>query len=203
MPDEIPFEAMYAQAGTDFAALPWAALSPNPLLSEWLDGLAPLVPQTARGLVVGCGLGDDAEELSRRGLAVTAYDVSPTAIQRCRERFPESTVDYRVADVFHPPEDWMQAFDVVIEIRTLQSLPPGTRERAAAAIARTLAPRGSLLVICFARIGDHPPEARPWPVSRAELEAFVDAGLVQASFEQRVVGDAGRPTFIVRYSRLQ
>ena len=136
MPAEQSFESMYAKAGTDFAALPWAGLAPHPLLTGWLDELSRFTSRPpARGLVVGCGLGDDAEELSRRGLAVTAFDVSQTAIQRCRQRFPESAVDYLVADVFEPAVEWSEAFDVIVEIRTLQSLPPGTREAAAHAIA--------------------------------------------------------------------
>jgi SAM-dependent methyltransferase len=202
MPAEQSFESMYAKAGTDFAALPWAALAPNSLLTGWLDELSAFTPvPTGRALVVGCGLGDDAEELSRRGLAVTAFDVSQTAIQRCRQRFPESAVDYLVADVFEPAAEWSGAFDVIVEIRTLQSLPPGTREAASHAIAGLLAPGGRLLVICLARHGDHPVDARPWPVSRGELSAFTRAGLTQVSLDELAVGDGGRPTFVVQYTR--
>ncbi len=114
---EVPFETMYAEAGSDFLALPWAHLGPNPFLTEWLDKTP--VPSGARALVVGCGLGDDAEELAPRGLRVTAFDISPTAIERCRERFPDTAVSYRVADVFDPPAEWNKAFEVIVEIRTL------------------------------------------------------------------------------------
>src|ERR1700724_1465540 len=75
------FEEIYVQAGQDFTAVPWAALAPHP------------------ALVVGCGLGDDAEEAARRGYQVTAFDLSPTAIGHCRDRFPGSAVDYQVADL--------------------------------------------------------------------------------------------------------
>jgi hypothetical protein len=67
---------------------------PNPSLVVWLGAHA----VSGRSLKVGAGLGDDAEELARRGLAVTAFDVAPTAIERARRRFPESGVDYVVAD---------------------------------------------------------------------------------------------------------
>lgn len=69
---------MYSAAGEDLAALPWASLKPFPLLVEWLDG--PGAEVGGEALVVGTGLGDDAEELARRGFAVTAFDLSPTAI---------------------------------------------------------------------------------------------------------------------------
>lgn len=198
MPAEPSFESMYVQAGTDFAAIPWAELAPNPRLLRWLERDPPRAGK--RGLVIGCGLGDDAQELARRGLEVTAFDVSPTAIRRCHERFPDSDVDYRVADVFDPPPDWARAFDVVVEIRTLQSLEPGTREAAARSIAGLVAPDGRLLVVCFAPEAGQPVSTRPWPVSRAELAAFTHAGLGELSFAQETVGDARRPTFVVTYT---
>ena len=77
-------------------------------------------------LVIGCGLGDDAEELARRGYAVTAFDISPTAIARCRERFPQSPVHYRVADVPRLPGEWQGRFGLAVEINTIQSLPGPT-----------------------------------------------------------------------------
>jgi hypothetical protein len=76
---------MYAGAEAE-GDIPWADLAPNPSLVEWLDTHA----VSGRALKVGAGLGDDAEELARRGLAVTAFDVAPTAVESARRRFPES-----------------------------------------------------------------------------------------------------------------
>jgi SAM-dependent methyltransferase len=199
-PDAEPrsFESIYAEAGTDFGAIPWADLAPNPTLTRWLQQAPP--GAGARGLIVGCGLGDDAEELARRGVATTGFDVSATAIARCHERFPDSPVAYVVADVFALPTEWQGRFDIVIEIRTLQSLPPGTREDAARSIAATLGPYGKLLVSCFARGDGEPVGTRPWPVSLAELRAFEYAGLEQIRFEETPHGDHGR-TFTITYLR--
>ena len=59
------FEPFYAEAGNDPAAIPWADMTVNPGLVAWLDSAgARNLGRTA--LVVGCGLGDDAEELARR-----------------------------------------------------------------------------------------------------------------------------------------
>ena len=122
-------------------------------------------PPTAgpRALIVGCGLGDDAEEAARRGYQVTAFDLSPTAIRDCRERFPGSAVDYQVADLFQLPVSWRLAFGLVAEIRTLQSLPLAQRADAARAIAATVRPGGWLFVHCLGRDdderGDRPPVA--------------------------------------------
>jgi SAM-dependent methyltransferase len=172
---ERSFEEMYAAAGEDLAALPWASLKPFPLLVEWLDG--PGAGVGGEALVVGTGLGDDAEELARRGFAVTAFDLSPTAIERARERFPASGVDYRVADLLELPAEWRERFDLVVEIRTLQSLPIGDRAQAATAIAGTVAPGGLLWLFALGRESHQPGETRPWPVTTEELAVLEAAGL--------------------------
>jgi SAM-dependent methyltransferase len=166
---------MYAAVGDDLAALPWASLKPFPPLVEWLDdkgaGLG------GKALVVGTGLGDDAEELARRGFVVTAFDLSPTAIARAHERFPESTVDYRAADLLDLPAEWHEGFDLVVEVRTLQSLPIADRAAAATAIAGTVAPGGLLWLFALGRDSHQPGETRPWPVTTEELSVLEAAGL--------------------------
>jgi SAM-dependent methyltransferase len=128
-------------------------------------------------LVVGCGVGDDAEELARRGAQVTAFDFAPTAIALCQKRFPSSSVDYRVADVFDLPSAWRQAFDLVVEIHTVQSVPPEQQAAAMRAIAGTVAPGGRLFVRCSVRDDDEPLDGRPWFLRLRDLDAYVDAGL--------------------------
>ena len=104
MAGEPTFQEIYARAGNDLGAVPWASLAPMPALVGWLDGQSR--PAGARALIVACGLGDDAEEASRRGYQVTAFDLVPAAIAHCHERFPDSAVDYQVADVFALPISW-------------------------------------------------------------------------------------------------
>jgi SAM-dependent methyltransferase len=176
----LSFEEMYAAAGDDLAAVPWANLRPFPLLVEWLDDQGDGAGATA--LVIGCGYGDDAEELARRGFAVSAFDFSPTAIGRARERFPDSPVDYRVADLFDLPVEWSGSFDLVVEIRTLQSLPIEVRRRGAAAIAATVTPGGRLWLFALGREAHEAGETRPWPVVPDELAELERAGL---SWESR------------------
>jgi hypothetical protein len=179
---ERSFEEMYAAAGDDLAALPWASLKPFPLLVDWLDGKGAGTGGAA--LVVGTGLGDDAEELARRGFEVTAFDLSPTAIERARERFPDSAVDYRVADLLDLPAEWSGRFDLVVEIRTLQSLPIAVRAPAATAIAGTVAPGGLLWLFALGRETHQPGERRPWPVTTEELAVLEAAGLTWESHRE-------------------
>ncbi len=132
-------------------------------------------------LVVGCGLGDDAEALADLGFRVTAFDVSPTAIQWCDRRFPQSTVTYQVADLLALPPQWHQAFDLVVECRNIQALPLTLRTPAIVSISNTVAPGGTLLVITRLRPSEDPPSGPPWPLSEAELDQILTQGFqVQA-----------------------
>jgi SAM-dependent methyltransferase len=198
--DEPLFEDIYQRAGEDLASIPWADLAPNPALLEWLAA-HPETKDDASGLVVACGLGDDAEELARRGYRVTAFDISPTAIELCRSRFPASAVDYLVADLFDLPETWTDSFDLVVEIRTLQSLPLDLRRAAARAIAHTVAPGGYLFVRTAKRDPDEPLTSRPWPLTRQELDTFVEAGLIERQVREEPAGTGRFATFTAVYEQ--
>lgn len=194
----LEFEELYAAVGDDLALIPWARREPHPALVSWLDQRPPGDGRPA--LVIGCGLGDDAEELSRRGYRACAFDYSATAITWCRRRFPESTVDYRVADLFDLPSGWARRFQVVVEINTIQSLPPERRTETIDAIAATVAPGGRLFVRCQGRADNEPVTARPWAVSRRDLDAFAAAGLHEVAFAEGA-GVTGRPVFQATYER--
>jgi ubiquinone/menaquinone biosynthesis C-methylase UbiE len=174
------FDAFYAEAGGDESAIPWANLTPNPQLEHWLrdkNGEG----QTA--LVIGCGLGDDAEAVAVRGFAVTSFDISLQAIAWCKRRFPNSQVNYVVADLLVPPSEWQGTFDLVVEINTLQVLPEDLRTAAMKSAANFLAESGDLLVIARAREPEEDRGAMPWPLTRAELAEFESLGLTQVHFE--------------------
>jgi SAM-dependent methyltransferase len=174
------FEQLYAEASRGDAIVPWADLAPNPHVVEWLEREA---PPPGRALDIGCGLGDSAEDLARRGFEVVAFDVSASAIDAARRRFPASRVDYRVADLLRLPADFAGAFDLVIECYTLQVLPPEARAEAAAALRRLPRPGGSLLVVARGREPEEPSGQMPWPLTRAEVEAIATPDLVLARFE--------------------
>ena len=177
------FEALYAESRGDARAISWADQVANPHLLAWLEARA-VRGEGRRALVVGCGLGDDAEALSARGFAVTAFDISPTAIAWARRRFPNSAVRYVVADLFHAPEGWARAFDWVVEVYTLQVLPPELRPAAMRAMAAFVAEGGQLLVIARGREEQEPRGEMPWPLTRRELDEFVRVGLAEISFEE-------------------
>lgn len=177
------FEALYAASNRRAEEIPWADLRPGTLLERWLAQQAGWL-RGCRALVVGCGLGDDAEALAALGCQVTAFDIAPTAIAWARERFPQTNVHYQVADLFALPAEWQRSFDFVLERYTLQALPEDVRAAGPAAIAKTLAPGGRALVICRLREQHEPASGPPWPLCRDELELFTAAGLQTESWEE-------------------
>jgi SAM-dependent methyltransferase len=127
--------------------------------------------------VIGCGLGDDAEYLAQLGYRTVAFDVAPTAVAAASRRFPDSPVDYRVADLLDLPPDWRNAFDLVLEVYTVQVLQGEARQTAIVNSAALVAPGGTLLVLARARDSGDDPGAMPWPLTRAEIDAFAASGL--------------------------
>lgn len=176
------FDAVYASAHGDADTIPWADLQPHPVALAWLEAHK-IAGSGKEALVIGCGLGDDAQELARRGFQVTAFDVSPNAIAWCKQRFPDSSVDYQTADLFATPAEWRQAFDFVLEIYTIQALPIARRSEVMANVANFVAPAGQLLVVCRGRDPQEDPGTMPWPLTRAELAEFEQFGLREISFE--------------------
>lgn len=192
------FDAVYTSAENDMNKVPWARQTSNPLLRQWLDQQH-IAGTDLRTLVIGCGLGDDAEALARLDLNVTAFDISPRAIDWCQQRFPNSVVNYQVADLFQLPASWEQAFDFVFDALTIQSIPPHLHVGAIAAIARCVAPGGTLLITCHGREPDEPTDGPPWLLSRAELDHFLQHDLQEVSFQDQVIADARR--FLVQYRK--
>src|SRR5271170_1144306 len=92
------FEQLYREQEQGHQVVPWADLGANPNLLEFFER-NPIAAAGKTALVVGCGFGDDAEQLAEWGFATTAFDVSPTAVRTSQRRFPESRVDYVTADV--------------------------------------------------------------------------------------------------------
>ena len=175
------FEELYALAKGDASVIPWADLAPNPQLVHWLNE-NDIKSAEKIVLKVGCGLGDDAEELASRGFNTTAFDISPTAIAWCRNRFPGTSVHYFIADLFTAPGNWHGAFDLVIESYTLQVLPQEIRKAAIAEIARFVKPGGILLVIARGRENTDHEGKMPWPLTREDLAGFISCGLKELSF---------------------
>jgi SAM-dependent methyltransferase len=177
------FEAIYAGAETGGARPPWDYGAPRPQLAEWVAAQG-LVGDDREALVVGCGYGADAELLQRLGFRTTGFDFAPTAIAGARRKNPASAVTYLVADVLDLPREWERRFDLVVESLTVQSMPPAQHPAAARSIAALVAPGGTLLVLATTREDGSEVQGPPWPLTRAEVEAFADGDLAMRRLER-------------------
>ena len=124
--------------------MPWDRTEPHPVLADWLgdsDG------EGRRAVVVGCGLGADAEHLAAPRLDDNGLRHLPLPSLRRASgiRTPRSTT--ASANLLDPSPDLVGAFDLVVEIYTLQALHPSVRPAAADGLRRLLAPGGTAFVV--------------------------------------------------------
>ena len=171
------FDQLYIDAEHGRTDVPWDRGEANPILAGWFaaDGRR---GNGATALVIGSGLGDDAELVASRGFRTSAFDISPTAVRAAQARHPGSPVDYHVANLLTPPPEWAGGFDLVVESMTVQSLPRSLRAQATAGVRGFVADGGTLVVIAFARTDEHAEDSGPpWPLTRDEVEAFASDSL--------------------------
>ena len=176
------FDSIYKNAQGDFTKVFWADLEPSPYLVNWLKE-NPIKKINKSACVIGCGVGDDAQALSEFGFDVTAFDISPSAIELCINRYLNTKVNYVVADLFDYPKEWFEKFDVVYECNTIQILPNGYRKKARVAMSSLIAKDGYILVSCRSRNEGEKEDEIPFPLSKSEMDEFVTIDkLTQISF---------------------
>lgn len=193
------FEALYAEAQGDNEKIPWADLEPNKFFVEFAEKTN-LEGRGRKALVVGCGLGDDAKYLHDLGFEVTGFDISPTAIKWAKRLNPE--IHFEAVDLFDPPGEWLNSFEFVLEIYTIQPLPLELRPKVIDSIAGFAAPNGKIVVVTRGRKDDEIPLELPWALSRQDLSQFEKNGLTQTHFEE-MLGDEDPPIrrFVVEYEK--
>jgi SAM-dependent methyltransferase len=195
------FDAVYSEARGDIEDIPWADLEPNRFFKAWAEEHE-LKGNGRKAMVVGCGLGDDARYLAELGFDVTAFDISPTAIEWAKKLNVDGNIQFETADLFQPFRGWLGAFEFVLEVYTIQPLPMELRSKAIQAVASFVAPGGELVVICRGRDDDEETEQIPYPLSRRDLSGLQRAGLVETEFTESIDDeDDGTRRFIVRYKR--
>ncbi|HYO81480.1 MAG TPA: class I SAM-dependent methyltransferase [Bryobacteraceae bacterium] len=187
------FDVLYREAQGQMRRVPWADDGPNTHLVEWARANSSHMDGPGRtAFVAGCGLGEDAEYLAAHGFDVLAVDISQTAIHWCRDRFPQSRVQYIAADLLRLPFAASAGFDLVLEIYTVQSIPPEWRSSMMEALANLVAPGGLLLSIARGRDEADDPGDMPWPLTRTELGTYEISGLKAGGFDD-VIDDEDPP----------
>lgn len=197
------FDRLYAAGVAGEVPMPWDRQAPHPLLARWAQ-VRGLRGGGRRAIVVGCGLGADAEYVAGLGYNTVAFDISETAVDLARQRHPDSPVRYTVADLLDLPPGWERAFDLVVEINTVQALPDPPRRTAIGQVGRLVAPGGLLIVIAFRQDRRNADASGPpWPLTRGEIDAFAVDGLdsVQVDEATDPRPPAGRPRWLAVFQR--
>jgi SAM-dependent methyltransferase len=162
-------------------------------VTDWLD--TPVAdPPGRRAVVVGCGLGDDAAELARRGFEVTAFDVAETAIAWAARRFDGVDVDWQVLDLLSLPDALLGTADLVVDVRTVISLPGVVRDAAMHAIGSLARPGGVVVTVTLMAVDAEVARdavGPPWPQAPSELAAYRAAGLERLALEHPDPGEDG------------
>jgi SAM-dependent methyltransferase len=117
------------------------------------------------------------------GFATTAFDISPTAVREATGRHPGSAVRYVTADLLDPPASWIRAYDLVVEVHTVQALPEPPRRAAIINVGRLVAPGGTLLTVSYRDPDGTAGRPPPWPLTRAEIAVYATDGLTEAAVD--------------------
>ena len=175
------FDSIYTDAGGDYHAVFWADLTVNLCLDKWLKE-NPLKGKVKKAIAIGCGVGDDAEAMASAGYTVTAFDIAPTAIALCKNRYKETKVEYLVADLFEYPQEWFEAFDLIYECNTIQVLPGKYRQKAMTSMVSLMSKDAHLLVSCRSRNSEEQEGLIPLPLDKEEIDGFKVLGVHEESF---------------------
>lgn len=177
------FDALYLEAAGDNEHIPWADLEPNQFLRRWAEESG-LKGENRTALVVGCGLGDDAKFLDELGFRVTAFDISPAAVSWAKKIHADTRMNFYTVDLFNPPRGWIRAFDFVLEVYTIQALPPNLREQATDAIASFVKAGGQLAVVTGVADDAEQTDGPPWSLTMNDLARFETRGFERTGFSE-------------------
>jgi len=166
--------------GADRPSVPALVLSEN----------AHLLPQRGTALDLACGLGANALFLAERGLEVTAWDLSPVAVERLRSEADARglRIDAQVRDIVAQPPV-ASIFDVILVSHFLD-------RELAPAIAAALRPGGLLFYQTFTReaVSDQGPANPQYRLAGNELLQLFAGLTVRVYREEGRLGDLSQGT---------
>ncbi|MCW8906906.1 MAG: class I SAM-dependent methyltransferase [Sedimenticola sp.] len=139
-------------------------------------------------LDLACGRGANALFMAQQGLKVSAWDLSPVAIERLREGAREAcvTIDSAVRDVILSPPERASYDLILVSFFLHRPLAP--------AISRALKPGGLLYYQTYSRaaVGSEGPSSAEFRLDDNELLALFPDLRVRVYREERLLGDTSR-----------
>jgi SAM-dependent methyltransferase len=186
LPDHRGFDEMYA------GVPPWDIGRAQPEVVR----IAEAGGFTGAVIDVGCGTGENALELSGRGLPVLGIDASPRAVERARVKATERGLpaEFLEADALSLGS-LDRRFNTVLDCGLFHVFEDRERPPYVASLASVLEPDGVLHLLCFS--DRQPGVMGPRRVTQHEIQAaFVDGWkiveIVAAEFETNVPVAAAR-----------
>jgi SAM-dependent methyltransferase len=158
------FDAVYRQTP------PWDIGGPQPALEVMLDAFPPAGPV----LDVGCGSGDHAIALVRRGVEVLGVDIVAAAIEQARAKAQAlptelaERITFQIGDALQPTQ-LQRRFSAVTDSGFLHLFEQQAADRFAEELAAILAPGGRYYLLAFAVQFDIPNVPRA--IGAEELQA--------------------------------
>jgi SAM-dependent methyltransferase len=160
-------------------------------------------------LDVGCGTGDLAHAIARRGVRVVGVDVVAAAIDEARRRTPPDVaqlVEFRVGDATTPSRN-AERFGSVVDSGFLHVLDAEQRDRFVRDLALALVDGGRYYLLAFAV--EFPIPNTPLRVTEDELRSRFSTergwrvvALRTATFETRVAGTPPVPAIAACFERI-
>lgn len=138
----------------------------NALLDREHDGAEP----PGRALDIGCGTGDHAINLARRGWDVTGVDAVPRALVKARQKAEAAGVPVRLlhADVTSMADEVGSGYRFVLDVGCFHGLKADQRAAYAREVDAVAEPGATLLMLAF-QPGRRPPIPLPRGASREEV----------------------------------
>ena len=151
----------------------WNKGGPSPPMKQYLGRHA----VRGRALVPGCGYGHEVALAVEHGLDATGLDIAPAGVAKACALYPHLAKRFVIGDLFDPPEEMRQVYDVVLEHTCLSGLPPEQRGRYRRGVDLALRPGGLLIGVWFINPALDPgEEGPPYPISVTELTALFSEG---------------------------
>lgn len=171
--DDVSYHQFWSQIYSEDKTPPWDLETYNPVLET---ATAQLKLNKLRILVVGAGRAHDAVYFSRQGHIVTALDFSPEAKRRFEEFYPQEkeNLQYVIGDIFNPPQDWKNSFDLIFDHTLFCAIDPYRRNELIKTWTLLLHVDGSLLSIFFAmdKPAGPPYGATEWEIAQRLKDHF-------------------------------